>query len=1613
MRINAGNIISILLWILVILLFLLLVFGWILKRPNTQKWVAGKAVSYLEDKLGTKVSVDAVAVDIFDGLDLRNIYMEDEAGDTLLYAGSLKIDVRQMALLNKTIALENIELDNGFINISRETEESGYNFDYIIQRLLGADTQPEQADTSVKQETTKTSWELDIDQLIIRETDLLLADNLGGVFLSANLPYAALEMNDLSLADKILDIAAINIDNPVIIYNHAPSNRTEPKKEKPPTDKINTTGWIFKLTHWGLADGWFSLGDTRYERVRTNVVDLRNIQLSTVNWHVHDFYFGEDSLSASFEQFDFSEQSGFTLSNLVGQLHMSSKNISLTEMELTTPHSYLSDRLEVNFKSFKDFDEFDSKVKMSVNLVDGRVQLKDLAYFVPKIEDGALRDYLKQDIDVSGKLKGKLSSLRGDDLKIAFGQYSYFQGKVKLRGLPNIESTFVDLKVDRLVTAATDLKQWLKGVNLPNNFNELGRMTYQGRLTGFMNDFVSDGTLTTQIGSVSADINLKLGKMPSYSGDLTLNDFDLGVWLENTEQYGKVSFSSKVEGKGFKLDDLDFNIDGTVDHLEYNGYHYEDITINGHFGQKEFKGEFSAYDDNLGLDFKGFVNMNEELPILKFEAFADKLDLKALNLSKEDMIISGFGNLSLTGNNIDNIVGEAYFDDLLVTTNGKEILLDTVFLKSNYVEGIRSFEFNSDVLDARFLGDYSFKELGNTFKSYLQTYFPYRFDDPPPAEIAQQNIDFNIDIKDPVSLLEVWVPKLERLPKGLITGSFSSADKQLDLFASIDSLIYDGVFLSGFELKGDSDPEDFRFDFSVDSVRRDNILVPDIKGNGMIFNDSMRFNLKAANDSALNRFSVGALLYSDSDTFKLDIESTEIYIGGKKWEASTGNMAYYDRENFSIENLQLVQGEQSLRIKSGPSRNHKNYAELYAEKFDLGSVSDMLDKENLTFDGTVTGSVSAKNMFVDPKIASSFKIENTVFKEELLGDVLFSARQDSKNSDIINLSTRLKSDTLAKLDGKTASNLYNLDLKGRYYMPNSAPNVGERGTLDLKVDINTFALAFLEQLIGQNIRNTHGKGRGQLKVKGDPADLDFSGGLWVEDVGTTVSFLNTHYTFKDDSVTIKGRDISFENIAIFDKDNNEAEFNGTLYLNDFKRLSLEGLATADNFLFMNTSINDNSTFYGTAYAGGTVEFTGPFDDFNININASSNENTYIYIPISSEEYEGEEGFYSFIVYDENDGSEKENVNESTFYSNLNLLMQLAITPDAEVQIILDQQTGDILRGRGSGDLQIEYSTLGDFSMAGDYTVSEGDYLFTLQNIVAKPFEIKPGGKIRFTGDPYNAQLDLDAIYNAKASRYDLIKDLIEDNQIDAAKKRVPVDLYLNMKGELSSPDLSFRIDFPEEGLSGVDNLTRRRLDELSKQSVNEFNKQVFGLMVLNKFMPYESLGIGGGSNSILDGVNTTVSEFLSAQLSSYLDDVISSVIPDSDLNFVWRRYNETDEYSEDYRRDELKLVFTKRFLDDRISIDIGGNVDLGQGPDDNSDNIAIAGDFIVTYKITPDGKYKIKLFNISDDDIFTGRYNKVGASFSISEEFDTLSEFFDNLLDNRNLFRKNKKEKTK
>jgi hypothetical protein len=245
-----------------------------------------------------------------------------------------------------------------------------------------------------------------------------------------------------------------------------------------------------------------------------------------------------------------------------------------------------------------------------------------------------------------------------------------------------------------------------------------------------------------------------------------------------------------------------------------------------------------------------------------------------------------------------------------------------------------------------------------------------------------------------------------------------------------------------------------------------------------------------------------------------------------------------------------------------------------------------------------------------------------------------------------------------------------------------------------------------------------------------------------------------------------------------------------------------------------------------------------------------------------------------------------------------------------------------------------------------------------------------------------------------------LSPLFPNETADIYKKRYPVECVMNLTGKLMAPDIKFDIKMPD-----VDDFIRQQAMDKFKNSENDLNKEVFALLVMNTFVPLEEgLRIqqpgqeaSSNPNSAAAASSSTSSEMLSNQLSNWL----SQISNDFDVGVHYRP-------GDVINNDQVEMALSTQLFNDKLSID--GSVANNTNTLTNQNTSAIVGDVNASYKLTNNGKVRLKAFNKANEgdilNVQKGPWTQ-GVGILYREEFDTIGELY------RRFLGKFKKEKNK
>jgi len=1572
--------------LIAVLLVLSIVFSFLIRWSLVQDFVIKRVVSYVSKNSNAEITIGSFGWSMLDDMMIHELYIKNKAGDTLVGVPDLNIDLSAWSIWNRTIHIKSVELRQAKINLV--SDEDG-KIDLV---QLFASKTVKQLDTTQTTVKATKPWVIKVGNLAAHNTSFVLKDMKGKSITDVFVAGLTLSTAKKPLTSQLIALDKISIVSPVLRIAQIDSNVIK---------TVDTAAFHFlpKDMHltWNslsVTNGKVVIQKTFKPELTDGRMDFNHLALANINIVAQGGRVASDSMMASIIACRLKEKSGFEVKELKTILNASLQQISCKDLWLKTNESVITNALSFKYNQFDDFKSFLTKVRLEANFKSSLLSLHDLAFFIK-----GLKGFEHNIVKINGQIKGKISSLDGKNIKLYVGKNTKLEGDFFTSGLPVLSETFLNFRLKSLTTSPGDIHRIAPMAILPDNMYKLGMINFSGDLDGFVTDFVARGNLTTAIGQASSDLNFKYNtekNLSAYSGNLDLNNFNLGAWFGDTT-LGKVSLVAKVNGKGLKIESIDTKIEGTIESFEFKKYNYTNLQVNGAVKGKSFEGALVISDPNVDLKFNGRADLTTTLPKYNFTASVQNISLKALHLAKADISIRGDVEANFAGKNIDDLEGRLAVANLTVLRDEESSTLRELILSASEDGlGKKKINIEADNLEANLEGKFSLLKLPKLLKSKFNKAV-YLIDDT--TVFTKQVFDFDLRIYDSLPMLRMLAPDLKLIRNTFIRANANTDLNTFRLSGNIPELVYGTTRIRTIRLTADVNSQKTSASIDADKIYlKDSLFLDTAAISLRDIANGYTFNIQAKDQKSYNKIYTDINLFPTSNNLKLNLENTAIFLGGRPWTVSKNNTIALSRKMLTIKNLAFTSDSQSISASTYVKNDSISCLKLKLQETSLNGFMAIFSTKVKDIYAEVNGVVDVQNLFGKPIV-----LGNVLLKDIILGEIPLGTL--NLTSSLNNTLNRI--DLVARLSG-AGNNLgidgfYTLDPKGQ--------------ELSLKAAIVEGNLDFLNYpFFSKYVLNTKGSFRGKIDVSGPLKKLKLGGGIRLNDVDVVVSYLKTRYTLKNEEIELnKDGYIDIGEITLHDEKNNTALGRGRILHQNLKKFTLDLNVSTKNMQFLHTKAQDNSVFYGDIYGSGNVVFTGTIPQVDIRAYAKVNEGTHVFIPINSNYETNGYSFYKF-TNKKLDSLRDVGKTEKIFTKGVNFTADIDVSPVAELDIILDQTSGDILSSRGAGNIKIQVVRNGDFGIYGLYEIDRGSYLFTLQNIINKRFVLNKGGTIAFNGDFKKAAVNADAIYQVRTSTFDLIydpqqTDLISDEVLQRSKNRMLTQLSLKLYGVLEHPDVSFDIN-PMDPDPAIKAVLDNRL-QIVKSTESELNKQVFGLLVMNRFLPVTTSTTAINNSSLIGGsVTNTVSEFLTSQLSMYASSFFDNMnVKDLDLNLNFRQYDQGSNTSNtstltqsqfDTRR-ELQLALTKRFLNNRLSINAGGNVDFGDrfqydastSSYVNNPNTYVTGDFQIDYALTKSGNLKVRAANKIDYDNFNQKNrNKTSIGLAYRQDFDNIYDLF-------------------
>ena len=1361
-----------------------------------------------------------------------------------------------------------------------------------------------------------------------------------------------LSLQEILLHDVKLNLTRHDPEEKLNVKYFLESLGGESEKNKPKT---------LKIEHLEISKCNIRLDDKAKPDIEGRI-DFSNLDFSIPNLNLFGFEIRSDTIIGDLDHFTGKDNiSGLEIEQFETVFQLSNRSLSLDELNLKTNTSHIADSLVLFYNGLDDFSHFADSVSFIFHFRESLVSAHDL-----ELITGLSR--VKSAITFDGTFSGQIGDFKIENSRIGIGSATFLKGNVSCLGLPVVDKTFIIADITSSSLLPSDLAPYVGDVS--ENLKRMGKIDFTGNFTGFLKDFVARGDFYTDQGSVHSDIHIVIPENPEntfYDGNIELINLNAGAFFES-QSVERVNLKGNIKGKGINLKTADFKVDAEVFNGKLIGYEYDSIHITGSFAENFFSGGISVNDPNCKFEGEARIDLRSDQESLELNLLLDSVSFDQINLTSTPLFTRGKIDLKVNDFDIDVFQANLEVDSSLIRYDDKTVFLDDIHFDASYgKDSVRTINYNMPGLSAKVEGQFKVSDLTKDIQVMIDSYLSKLQLKSDTIKKVGSGVKYKLavdmEIQDISPYLDSLKFPLKIYNHAKLEASYrQSKGSYLSLFVETDSLKFKNTRLRKpfLEINGSLNEisQEILTSFMLMSESQtieDLLETEDFFLEGIWFRNDIDLTTSINQPASKTDLRLETEIKLFSDSMMMRLKPSEMHILDKNWKFNPSNQMVVKNGDFTIKNLDIFSDDEFVQIEKTFSDSVETFISISVENLRMDKMN-LLTKHNI--DGYLNGSFnfSRKNLNDLYAFNSDFFLKSLKYDGLILGDLTGNSLRNPTDLSIfseINMSRE---------------GFKSIDIKGNYY-----PSENE-DQLAFMAKFNDAELVLVRPFLESNLSDISGTVDGEIKIEGNLKSPKTDGNLIVKDGKARVNYLNTVYTIGG-AVGLHNDRIDLRSITLKDRKGNNAVATGSVNHEGFKNIVTDVDIQAGSFEFLNTTSLDNELYYGSVYGSGQIAINGPINDLNIEADVKTAAGTRFFIPVSESAEGSQKEFIEFVNF--LDSSYTNSVEDRFEFKGLTLDFDIEVTPDAYCELIFDIKKGDIIRGRGRGNLKLTLNTDEEFSMFGGLEITDGAYNFTVPNFINKEFEVVPGGQITWRGDAYDASLDLDATYLQRASLEELKNP---EERTEGTSIKVPFLAILELEGNMNAPNLNFNIQPQNEGDLQQDDEGRRLLNQVINDE-QELRKQFVSLLFLKKFSPIASFF--GGSNT--NDIRGSVSEILSNQASYLLSQFDDNLELELDMNLADQNQDLSNTF-------QFRLAYT--FLDSRLRVSNGGGFGNNNAQNQRAIN-QIVGDWSVEYSLTKDSRLRLKAFRNSNE-LFTSEQQnfETGASLKFVDPFDGIKDLF-------------------
>lgn len=1395
-------------------------------------------------------------------------------------------------------------------------------------------------------------------------SNVTIADCNGDTALYAKQIAAGLDMRQLLLKNRFsisyavvrglkAHISRDSTDTPLNIQDII--DALKPKdKNKPPTQFDFSANTII-LRQWDLTY------DVKSEPKLIDRFDPNHISITNLRADIQMPIIKNEDFAIDLRRLAFEEQSGLTVTNLTGLFHVSGKGISTRGVVVEMPATRIAiGDQSIACDKFSDLKSRLSTMQLPLKIVNGSfITPSDMSAFIPALAN--FDSTLNLDIDAQGSMK------RIDFYRCRIGdpeQVTYIDIEGVAKNILNRDSLSIMVPRFTMKASGPDIAVIADALTtvtpaVKANLQQMGQINVNGTLDGTLDNLSASIEASADQGDLTIDADYSDNKSgrKQIAANISTSGIKLGEIL-NRSDIGSIAASITIEAT-FNGTRRAVDLDADVSSFSFRGYNYESISLVSSLVDDIAEIELTVNDPAAGISIAGNVDIGKKQPGVSMSAFVNGLDLSRLNIWDKypGYKLNAELNADINGNSLENTDGYVTIKDIsFLNSENRGLTIDDITLNAHNNDNPKRMELSSDFTDCSITGQYHFATIWPQLKEILTHSFPVLVENRQPEAINRRipliipdNVfSFTATLKENTELAKLGKLPFIILAPIEIQGSVNHSTQQLELNVDApyiqqkDKLIENSAVYANID--GTSNKCDLYVTTQIPTKNGAMPLVLECHGNENRLDTRLNWEIDRKRAYKGN-VSLSALLSRNIDRqliAEIDVNESRLVFNDSVWTVHPSKI-FYRPKDIEVIDFNVSRANQHVKIDGYASQSENERMTVELLNVNLDYIFESLGLDNVMIGGDATGTIVAAGAFSpQPRLQTdNLTVTDISYNKAVLGNADIQSHWDN-NRKAVNI------DALISQPNNATSHIY-----GDIFALNDS--------LDMHFDADRVDVRFMTPFMAAFASDISGSASGKARLWGNFKYIDFEGAVFAQDLKLKIDFTNAIYTATDSIRFTPGR-ISINDVVLVDQYGNTALLNGTVTHKFFKKPSFNfQITNAKDILVYNVTQRLNPDWYGQIFGAGTALIKGEPGTISIGANMTTSPNSTFTFVLSDRQEASE---YSFITFRDKtlmarrDSIEalnttpeavkrfKESRTLTTEASSsvYNLNFDVNVTPDMKIILIMDPDGGDQVTAYGNGNIHIGYDSSDEnLVMRGIYTLERGTYNFTLQDIIIRDFTITPGSSISFHGSPYNANLDITAIYSTNANLSDLDESFLQDKELN--RTNVPVQALLKVNGDMRTPDLSFDLRFPT-----LTNDTYRKVRSIVSTE-EMMNRQIIYLLTLNRFYTPDYMASTTKGNELVSVASSTISSQLSNVLGQLSDNW--SIAPNvrSDRG--------------DFSDVEVDLALSSQLLNNRLIF----NGNLGYR-DKSLNTNQFVGDFDIEYLLNRSGNVRLKAYNRYNDQNF-------------------------------------------